>query len=289
MTLFDQLVDEALENRSSHAILRNVVEKELLHHDILRTLKEYNLLNHLTFIGGTCLRMCYGGIRLSEDLDFTGGGDFSKHSLTSMSVFLVEMIQNKYGFKVKINEPIKDESNVDTWKIIIETRPNRKDLPAQRINIDICAVPSHEIIPMALLNPYGVDMGTSGLIIRAQSREEIYVDKIIAFALRPNLIKYRDIWDITWLHQQAINPKIELLPLKINDRKLSGKFFLQQYQDRASQLENKFDIMNKEFAQEMFRFLPTDQVEKINIKEFCSFSVYLLKDLERKLVNLFKV
>lgn len=29
--------------------------------------------------------------------------------------------------------------------------------------------------PMILLNTYGVDMGTSGLIIQAQSREEVYM------------------------------------------------------------------------------------------------------------------
>lgn len=33
---------------------------------------------------------------------------------------------------------------------------------------------------MILLNPYGVDMGTSGLIIQAQSQEEIYTDKLLA-------------------------------------------------------------------------------------------------------------
>jgi hypothetical protein len=37
-----------------------------------------------------------------------------------------------------------------------------------------------------LINPYGVDMGTNGLIIQAQSREEIYTDKLLEFALRPN-------------------------------------------------------------------------------------------------------
>jgi predicted nucleotidyltransferase component of viral defense system len=49
------------------------VEKELLHHDILREMSMAGLLKNLTFIGGTCLRACYGSSRLSEDLDFTGG------------------------------------------------------------------------------------------------------------------------------------------------------------------------------------------------------------------------
>ena len=60
MSLFDQLVDEALANRQELSSLRVVVENELLHHDILRVLSESGLLSQLTFIGGTCLRACYG-------------------------------------------------------------------------------------------------------------------------------------------------------------------------------------------------------------------------------------
>jgi predicted nucleotidyltransferase component of viral defense system len=66
MGLFDQLVDEALRTRPDLAILRPVVEKELLHHDILRELGEAGLLAGLTFIGGTCLRACYGSERSSS-------------------------------------------------------------------------------------------------------------------------------------------------------------------------------------------------------------------------------
>lgn len=72
MSLFDRLVDEALNNQREFSPLRAVVEKELLHHDILREMSEAGLLSDLTFIGGTCLRACYGSNRLSEDLDFTG-------------------------------------------------------------------------------------------------------------------------------------------------------------------------------------------------------------------------
>ena len=69
MSLFDRLVDEAIQNQKDLAPLRMVVEKELLHHDILATLNDAGLLRQLTFMGGTCLRSCYGSNRLSEDLD----------------------------------------------------------------------------------------------------------------------------------------------------------------------------------------------------------------------------
>jgi hypothetical protein len=40
------------------------------------TKSESGLLTGLTFIGGTCLRACYGSARLSKDLDFIGGHGF---------------------------------------------------------------------------------------------------------------------------------------------------------------------------------------------------------------------
>ncbi len=283
MNLFDQLVEDALKNQPNLSPLRIVVEKELLHHDILRVLSHNNLLENLTFIGGTCLRACYGGVRLSEDLDFTGGSSFTRNSLAEMGQVLIKNLNDKYGLLVKVSEPLKDKKNVDTWKIKVETRPGQKHLPAQCINIDICAVPSYEKRPMLLLNPYGVDMGTSGLIIQAQSREEIYMDKLIAFAFRPNRVKYRDLWDMVWLHQQGLKPRFELLPNKLRDRNQSPEYFLGLFNERKNLLtENK--QMPLEFKQEMRRFFSAEQIVQVVEKDsLWDFIIYLIKDLGRQL------
>lgn len=279
MNLFDKLVDEALKHQSHLSTLRMVVEKELLHHDILRILSKNNLLKDLTFIGGTCLRCCYGGIRLSEDLDFTGGMDFHRTKLSDMRNLLTQSLLEKYALPVTVSEPVKDISNVDTWKIKIETRPKQKDIPAQRINIDICAVTSYEKQAMLLLNPYGVDMGTTGLIIQSQTREEIFTDKLLAFALRPNRLKYRDLWDIVWLHGQGLKPRFELIPNKLHDRKLELQYFLQLFTNRKQSLMNK--KLAEEFKKEMQRFLPLEQItQTLEQDNLWSFITYLIGDLE---------
>ena len=48
MSLFDHLVKEAMINQEGLAPLQVVVEKELLHHDILREMSRAGLLKHLT-------------------------------------------------------------------------------------------------------------------------------------------------------------------------------------------------------------------------------------------------
>lgn len=279
MNLFDKLVTEALKNQPSLSPLRVVVEKELLHHDILRIMSDNGLLKDLSFIGGTCLRYCYGGVRLSEDLDFTGGDCFTRDTLSEMGVIITKHLYDKYGLAITVSEPKKDTGNVDTWKIKVETRPEQKNFPSQCIHIDICAVPSYETRPMMLLNPYGIDMGTEGLIIQAQSREEIFVDKILAFALRPNRIKQRDLWDILWLHGKGIQPRIALISNKLRDRNLSKEYFFTSFDARKKSLQQDRNL-SVAFTQEMRRFLPVAQIDTILKQDnLWQFLVNLLDDV----------
>lgn len=255
MNLFDRLVTEALSGQAHLAPLQIVVEKELLHHDILREMSTAGLLKNLTFIGGTCLRACYGSNRLSEDLDFTGGLDFTKDSLKNLAEVLTDRLRVKYNLVVEVSEPVKETGNVDTWKLKVTTRPEQPDLPWQRIHIDVCAVPSYDRRPMILRNHYGVDMGTSGLIIQAQSREEILADKMIAFALRPNRLKNRDVWDIGWLKQQNVKLPLHLIWLKIADRHWTLDAFRETLTQRVKVLHEDPGVY-QDFMHEMVRFLP---------------------------------
>jgi predicted nucleotidyltransferase component of viral defense system len=285
MSLFDELVDEALNNKQEVARLRVVVEKELLHHDILRVLSGAGLLTQLTFIGGTCLRACYGSNRLSEDLDFTGGSDFTRDQLAAMSNILIESLKAKYGLEINVTDPVREEGNVSTWKLKVQTRPGRKDIPAQRINIDVCAIPSYQPRPMALLNPYGVEMGTSGLILQAQSREEIFADKLVAFALRPNRLKNRDLWDIAWLHQQQIKPALDLIKNKLNDHHAQTDAYLNAFAERSASLNKELEIA-KEFRKEMARFLPNETVkETVNSEKFWEYLSNLLESYHLQLIK----
>jgi len=271
MSLFDHLVSQAMKSQGELARLQPVVEKELLHHDIIREMSVAGLLSNLTFIGGTCLRACYGSNRLSEDLDFTGGASFKRETLSDLGGVLVDRLYVKYGLRVEMSKPTKDTGNVDTWKLRMVTRPDQKGLPSQRINIDVCAVPSYDRRPALLRNYYGVDMGTSGLIIQAQSREEILADKLIAFAMRPNRLKNWDLWDIGWLKQQNIKLPLELIPKKIADHHCSNGEYLHLLGQRRELL--RIDpAVHKDFIHEMKRFLPLatvqNTVEQVNFWEY---------------------
>jgi predicted nucleotidyltransferase component of viral defense system len=282
MSLFDALVDEALRTRADLALLRPVVEKELLHHDILREMSGAGLLAGLTFIGGTCLRACYGSPQLSEDLDFTGGVQFNRSDLADLGEILQKNLQTRYGLRITVGDPVKEEGRVSTWKMSVETRPGRKEMPAQRIHLDICSIPSHDARPMMLRNIYGVEMGTSGLILQAQSREEILADKVVALALRKNSIKNRYLWDILWLLQQGVELPHALLPLKLEDHQCAAAEFTTLLRERVKSLgENP--AMRTDFLKEMRRFLPSAiSVQTVELPQYWEYLARAVEEVSER-------
>ena len=120
---FNSLVELAMrEERYSH--MRPVIEKELLHYDLLFALDKQGLLDKLTFQGGTSLRLCYNSPRFSEDLDFAGGYDFTTSQLIDMKECIKSYIASRCGLEVSVKEPAEisidpryQDIKVDKWQM----------------------------------------------------------------------------------------------------------------------------------------------------------------------------
>jgi predicted nucleotidyltransferase component of viral defense system len=157
---FSKLVNMAMAG-SGHGHMRPVIEKELLHYDILFSLDREGLLDPLTFQGGTCLRLCYGSTRSSEDLYFVGGLDFNSRRLMSMKDCLEQYIGRRYELEVDVKEPrdLRNEPeyarlNIDKWRISVTTAPGQRHLPRQRIKIEVASIPAYSRVPRSLLTNY---------------------------------------------------------------------------------------------------------------------------------------
>ena len=66
-----------------------VIEKELLHYENPACHGGGRPSGSLVFQGGTCLRLCYGASRYSEDLDFAGGFDFDATGLEALILYFM--------------------------------------------------------------------------------------------------------------------------------------------------------------------------------------------------------
>ncbi|MBL7218977.1 MAG: nucleotidyl transferase AbiEii/AbiGii toxin family protein, partial [Phycisphaerae bacterium] len=96
---------------------------------------------------------------------------------------------------------------------------------------------------------------SDGLIVQAESREEILVDKWVALAMRPNRVQYRDLWDIIYLQQRGVDLSSTLVGLKLSDRRITTSAFRGNLQQRIDELADD-ERHPRQFTQEMRRFLP---------------------------------
>jgi predicted nucleotidyltransferase component of viral defense system len=83
--MLTEKIQSIIRSNPEYASITPVIEKEILHHDIIDVMIKHGAMQSLTFIGGTSLRMCYNSSRLSEDLDFNGGHDFKPSHLDGLT------------------------------------------------------------------------------------------------------------------------------------------------------------------------------------------------------------
>lgn len=256
--------------------MRPVVEKELLHYDILYALEKEGFLDALVFQGGTSLRLCHGGNRFSEDLDFAGGKDFTSQHLRPIKECIEDYICARYGVDVAVKQPkeLRDqpaynEIKVDKWQIAVTTSPSQRDMPKQKIKLEIANIPAYTSEPSALNINYDFLKEYENTIIITETLEEIMADKLVSLPACQKYVRFRDIWDLAWLQQQGAQINPELIEKKLNDYKI------QNYDQLLTSAVQRLPSMvnDKKFLTEMQRFIPADVLERTLEKD--KFNLYL--------------
>ena len=251
--------------------MRPVIEKELLHYDILFVLDKESLLQQLTFQGGTCLRLCYGSPRFSEDLDFAGGSDFSSNNVIAIKQCIEDYIGSRYQLEVTVKEPAVlkklpeyEGINVDKWQVSIVTSPQRKDLPRQRIKLEIANLPSYSRVPQSLQVNYDfLPDGYGDTLVMSESLDEVMADKLVSLVNTTRYVRNRDIWDLRWLKQQGSSINIDWIRQKTLDYKIDD--YLAKLENMSKRLPEI--IQGQTFKDEMARFIPTDVQERTLLRD----------------------
>ncbi|CCK78966.1 nucleotidyl transferase AbiEii/AbiGii toxin family protein [Desulfobacula toluolica] len=277
--ILTKLVEQAMK-MDGQTHMRPVIEKELLHYDILFVLDKEKLLDKLTFQGGTSLRLCYGAVRFSEDLDFVGGRSFATGHLTEMKSCIEHYIGLKYGLDVMVKEPKEmaqepqcRDIQVDKWQIIVITEPDRRHLPRQKIKIEVANIPAYSKVPRSLQQNYEfLPDGYADTLVMVESLEEIMADKLISLVNCQTYIRHRDIWDLRWLRQQGVKINVEFIKAKLLDYKVVD-YFKKLEEMRLGLPEI---VHGKAFRDQMSRFIPLDVQERTLFKE--KFYIFLINE-----------
>jgi predicted nucleotidyltransferase component of viral defense system len=248
--------------------------KEAIHLHLLSAMSEAGILRHAVFQGGTALRLCYGGERYSEDLDFVCGKagsyftDVEFKELIETALETTKKTLNRdFGIapeQISLKKPehpdlVKQTPvTVAAWQIIvpIEATPRA---PKSRIKIEFANVPAYDTKPVPVKATPGL-VQVQDVILNAETAHEILADKAVALTAREAL-KYRDVWDV-WYLQNILNAVV--------DREVVQKKFVdygsieteQKAAKRVAELSK--DATANAFLTEMKRFLPAKRVNQIS-------------------------
>jgi predicted nucleotidyltransferase component of viral defense system len=248
--------------------------KEAIHLHLLSAMSDAGILRHAVFQGGTALRLCYGGDRYSDDLDFVCGKagsyftDIEFKELIEAALETTKKTLNRdFGIaadQISLKKPPRPDLvkqvpiTVAAWQIIvpIEATPRA---PKSRIKIEFANVPAYETKPVSVRATPGL-VQVQDVILTAETPNEILADKAVALTAREAL-KFRDVWDV-WFLQNKLDAKV--------DRDIVQKKFADYgTSDMEAKAEKRLADLSKEatvtaFLSEMKRFLPSKRVAQLS-------------------------
>jgi predicted nucleotidyltransferase component of viral defense system len=272
-------IDAFIRRRGIEAGMNQNLMKEAIHLHLLSALSEAGVLQHVIFQGGTALRLCYGGERYSEDLDFVCGKgglyvkDLELNAVVDSALEITKRTLHRDfdidPAQISLKRPAHPELvkgrdvSVVAWQIVVPFSPTPKT-PKSRIKIEFANVPSYDSKPMAVGAPPGL-VQIQDVILNTETPNEILADKAVALIARAAL-KYRDVWDVWFLlNKLGATPNREIVLKKLADYKTSD--ITAKANARVNELAK--DATATAFYTEMRRFLPSarvDQMSQMNLQ-----------------------
>jgi predicted nucleotidyltransferase component of viral defense system len=267
-------IDAFIQRRGIEAGMDQNLMKEAIHLHLLSALSEAGVLQHVVFQGGTALRLCYGGERYSEDLDFVCGKagaylkDVEFDALVDKALETTKRtLQRDFDIdaaQIALKRPTQPELvkgsdvNVAVWQIVVPVNPTPKT-PKSRIKIEFANVPSYDSKPLTVSATPGL-VQIQDVILNAETPNEILADKAVALTARAAL-KFRDVWDVWFLvNKLGAAPDREMVLKKFADY---GTL------DIAAKVNVRLNELRKDatataFYAEMRRFLPSARIAQMS-------------------------
>lgn len=234
MGLFAEIRTKAkqLSYELGNPLLESIIEKELLHYEILDVMLAEEQLGGCVFQGGTCLRLCYGSPRYSEDLDFAADSMDAIRGMADLPQKLEEAFLAKHDEHVTVKDPAAripegdDRIAMKRWEFRARIA-ERRDLPMQKVKLEAAVVPSYTAQSCRIrFNYEDAQKRLPIMDIRAESLEEIFADKIVSFAMA-SYPRWRDLWDLRWIQDQpgfCEEKARSFVEMKVDDYRCSESF-----------------------------------------------------------------
>lgn len=183
--------------------------REELHHLILQEMDRKGIFRHLSFVGGTALRILHGLNRYSEDLDFSLSPKAPSPFQFEVAVTAVQKSITAYGLTCELQK-LKMVGAVHSCffsfpDILHEVHPSFRVGQKLAIKLDADLKPpagaTEQVSPVTGLRVYKV---------RHYDLPSLLAGKLHAVLTRP-YTKGRDLYDFLWYAGHRVAPNMELL------------------------------------------------------------------------------
>lgn len=260
--LLREIVIEKKQQGIPNFVIKNYL-KEYLQYPALDFIYNNKAYRNFIFTGGSCLRVCFGAPRLSEDLDFDlRAKDYKFLDLRKMG----EALKRHFRDKFLLDITVKPQSNVRLYLKF----PLLKELElvargeSDFLYVKIEPTRTHFKNPDIVLTPifqYGFNF-----VARNYSLRYLMTGKILAILSRRWFqgkdnqinIKGRDFYDLFWYLQKTISPDYNTL------KKLLGIANESQLKARLWEKINK-EVTSQKLSYDLKNFFPDQNF----ISDFC--------------------
>lgn len=243
------VVEGAKRNKLSTPLTRNLL-KEVLQYYVLVYIYASDYGKKLIFTGGSCLRICYGLNRLSEDLDFdlVMGIEINKQQLADD---LVKYFKSDLQYKdIEVNIAGRGEKIYLKFPILRELglAEKRDEMKKLFVKVELDKNPSQnyqtDLTPIAKYN--------LNFLVRSYDLSSLMANKIAAVLSRTwqkgkskITFKGRDYYDLLWLLQKGIQPN--MLRLRDSTRIKSKKELVSKLKSKTKSISMSYlkeDLIN---------------------------------------------
>lgn len=254
-----KLISEAKARNFTDQQLFNVI-REYLQVLILKAIYQSKYGKKLSFVGGTCLRICYNLKRYSEDLDFTLDRKTPQYSFQELNEIIAGFLKHT-DFEVDLN--IQEEKTVQKSFIRINKILHFFGLSLmkdQKLHVKLEIDTNPVRVTDKEIETFFVTKFDENFPILKHTDDTLFAGKICA-ALNRVYTKGRDFYDLMWYLNRRT---------KINFRYLNKAFsqagFARQLKDESEVIntlkERIKDVDIKDILKDINRFLEDSGEEK---------------------------
>lgn len=204
-----KLIDEAKKHGADSSKILNLV-REYLQVLILKAIYQSKYGGGLSFIGGTCLRICYDLKRFSEDLDFALDKKIEGYSFKELNEIIVSFLKNT-DFDVDVNvseDKVVQKSFIRVSRVLHAF--GLSPLKDQKLHVKLEIDTNPVKIGDKEIQTFFVTKFNEMFPILMHTDDTLFAGKICA-VLNRAYTKGRDFYDLLWYLNQKKNINVSYL------------------------------------------------------------------------------